>query len=224
MSVISNYLSSSIGKKQIVALTGLGLILFVFAHLAGNMIIFAGHEAFNAYGKKMQSLGPLLWVMRGGLLMTFLIHMGFTISVIIENRRARLQGYKEFRQVGKRSLATRTMSISGIVIFTFVIFHLKDFTLEEHHGLLSMIHGKDYGLYGLVVNSFLNPIRASLYIVAVFAVGLHVSHAFESALQSFGLNHLRITPVIIKVSRVMGLLLALGYSAIPIYVLFLLER
>ena len=160
MGAIGNYLFSSIGKKQIVAITGLGLIFFVIAHLAGNLVIFLGPEAYNGYAKKLASLGPLLYLMRGGLIALFVIHIYFTILIIIENRKARPERYAIQKAAGEgdRSFATRTMALSGTIIFIFVIMHLRDYTFQEHHGPMSLVNGEDFGLYGLVINSFLNPI------------------------------------------------------------------
>jgi len=214
------YLKSSIGKKQIVAATGLLLILFIIGHLAGNLFIYAGPEAFNNYAKKLAHLRPGLLIVEGGLLGLFFIHMWLTAVLVIENRLARPVGYAVTKSVGRRSLATRLMPYTGTIIIAFVIWHLIDFTFSDHHGHLSVLSdGKGYGLYGVVYNAFSNPLHSALYIIAMLALGLHLSHGIQSFAQTFGLSHPKYTPLVHKVSNGLGFAIAVLFSFIPIYVL-----
>ena len=169
---------STIQKKQIVGITGLAMVGFVLAHLSGNFLIYKGADAFNAYAKFLHDLGGLLWVMRLGILASFVLHIGFTINLVITNRKARVNRYYKYRNHrSESSLATQLMPLTGTIILIYIIFHLLDFTLAEKVGV---IEGIDYGLYGLVVNTLSDPIHSILYIIAMASVGLHMFHAFQS--------------------------------------------
>ena len=228
-----DYFRSSIGKKQIVAVTGLMLILFLIGHLAGNLLIYLGPEVFNSYSKHLTDLRPGLYLVEYGLLVIFVIHMWVTTLVVLENIQARqgLARYAVDKAVGKRSWATRLMPYTGTYILFFVIWHLLDFTFSSHEGARSFVliknysdfatsyHFKSLGLYGVVWNSFADPVHSLLYIIAMMCIGLHLSHGVESFIQTFGFNHPKYTPMIKKISEWFGLFIALGYSSIPVYVL-----
>jgi len=221
MKNILQYSQSSIGKKQIVASTGLVLILFVIGHLAGNLLIFLGDEVFNNYAKKMAGLRPGLYLIEAALLIIFLIHMYVTALIVLENIAARPIGYKVNRPSENRSLATRLMPYSGTIILAFVIWHLLDFTFIDKHGPQSFLpDGNGYGLYGIVYNTFSNPMHSALYIIAMIAVGLHLSHGIQSFAQTFGFTDPAYFPALIKISNFCALLITVAYSAIPVYVMF----
>ncbi|MCR4337769.1 MAG: succinate dehydrogenase cytochrome b subunit [Candidatus Omnitrophica bacterium] len=214
-----SYFSSSIGRKQIVAATGLILILFILGHLAGNLFIYFGPEAFNHYAKKLAGLRPFLYLIEFGLLGIFLIHMYFTVLLVLENIKARGQTYRLKKDKGNPAWATKWMAYTGTLILVFVIYHLLDFTFTDHHGPRSMlVDGQSYGLYGVVYNSFLNPLHSFFYIICMIAVGTHLSHGVESFVQTFGFNHPRYTPKILKFSQCFAVVVTLGYSSIPIYI------
>jgi len=214
------YFKSSIGKKQIVALTGLCLILFVIGHLAGNLFIFMGPEAFNHYAEKLANLRPGLYLVEVGLIYIFFVHMWFTFLLVRDNAYARPVKYLMYQPSEKRSLATKLMPLTGTIILAFVVWHLLDFTFTNHHGLRNMIHDKDYGLYGMVFNSFSNPFHSLFYIIAMLALGLHLSHAIQSVAQTFGCDKCG-AGRIQTVSNVFGGFIAVAFSSIPIFILYL---
>ncbi len=217
---ISKFYQSSIGKKQIVATTGLLLIIYVIAHLAGNLFIYAGPEVYNAYAKKLTDLRPGLYVVEFGLLLVFLIHIFVTAVLVSQNITARTTQYAVYKPVGSRSLATRLMSMSGTIVLAFVIWHLLDFTFVDKHGARSVLaDGESYGLYGVVYNAFSDPLHSFFYIIAMIAVGLHLSHGVQSFIQTFGFNHPRYTPMIQGFSNIFACLVTFAYSSIPVYVL-----
>lgn len=212
---------SSIAKKQIVAVTGLGLIGYVTAHLAGNLLIYQGPQALNGYAEFLASLRPGLFLVEFGLSVIFLAHIYFTSLVVFENIMARGQGYKVYQPVGERSLATRLMPYTGTILFAFVVWHVFDFTLTDHHGPRSMMpNGESLGLYGVVYNSFRDVTHSALYIIAMICLGLHLSHAVQSCFQTFGIDHPRYTPFIRKASNFLGFMIAIGYITIPLWVLW----
>lgn len=216
---LRNYIRSSVFKKQIVAVTGLMLVGFIIVHMGGNLIIFAGPEAFNKYAEALRATPLLLWFARAGLLTAVIVHIFFTVQLVLENRRARGDRYEVYSTFGSTSFAKRTMIYTGLLIFFFVFLHLYDFTFTPKDTPKSDISGIPHQLYGLVWNSFLAPWRSIVYILAVCAVGLHLSHGIQSFFQTLGTNDDHVGPTIIKISRVIGLIVAVGFSSIPIYVL-----
>ena len=215
-----DWLNSSIGRKQIVAVTGLILILFVLGHLAGNLLIFLGPEAFNGYAEKLAHLRPGLYFVEIVLAWIFIIHMWVTALLVLGNIRSRPKEYKVIKPQGDRSWATQLMPYTGTIILLFIIWHLKDFTFADKNGGLSFLpDGQSYGLYGIVVNTFRNPTHSGLYIIVMFCLGLHLSHGVQSFLQTFGFNHPRLTPAIVQFSNFFALLIAVAYSSIPLYVM-----
>ena len=213
---------STIQKKQIVGITGLAMVGFVVAHLSGNFLIYKGAEAFNAYAKFLHDLGALLWVMRAGILASFLLHIGFTIHLSILNKRARKNRYYIYKNhLNESSLAKRLMPLTGTVMFFYIIFHLLDFSLAEKVGL---IDGIDYGLFGLVVNTLGDPIHAILYILSMVCVGLHMYHGFQSVFQTFGFMSNNNMPHFVLASKVLGIAITVGFSSIPIYIMLIFRK
>ncbi len=216
-------LSTSVFKKQVVALTGIFLVLFIIGHLAGNLLIFVGPDAFNTYAEKLHDLGALLWVARIVLLAAFVIHIYYTIKLTQENRQAGAGRYAVANPKGDWPFARKTMIYTGLLVFFFFFIHLYDFTFVDPEGEYSVVatsNGEEnLGLYGLVWNSFLNPLRALFYVLAVIATGLHLSHGIQSLFQSLGLDHDGYTPAVRKTSVVLGAIVAVGFALIPVYVI-----
>ncbi len=208
---------SSIAKKQIVAVSGLLLVGYLVFHLTMNLLIYFGPNAFNRFPEAAKATGNVLHVAEAGLAAIFLIHIMFTVWVVIENRRARGKGYEVKRATGKRSLATRLMPYTATVLLLFLIIHLRDYTLADHHGYRSVIGAQNLGLFGLVINSFQNPFRMVFYLIAMFSVGFHLAHGIQSVFQSFGVNHPTYTPAIQKISTAIGLFFAVAFSSIPLW-------
>ncbi|MEI6438434.1 MAG: succinate dehydrogenase cytochrome b subunit [Candidatus Omnitrophota bacterium] len=211
---------ASITKKQIVAATGLFLVLFVLGHLTGNFFIYGGSEAYNGYAHHLNSLRPVLNVVEAGLFLIFLLHMSLTISLLIENIQARgFRRYAVDRPVGERSWASRLIPFTGTYILGFVIFHLFDFAFVSHFGARSLINGIDRGLYGAVYNAFKDIRHSAAYIIAVSFLGFHLAHGVQSLIQTFGFENPVWSPRIRVLSVWIGGLVALAYSSIPLFIL-----
>ena len=225
MNPVIEYYNSSIGKEQIVALSGLILITFVIGHLAGNLTIYGGPDAFNHYAKKLAGFRPFLNYVEASLAIIFIIHLLTTFLLVLQNWQARgTNRYENPNASPTRSLATRLMPYSGIIVFSFVIWHLLDFTFANHQGPRSVLSdGQSYGLYGVVVNSFLDPLHSIIYLIAMVAVGMHLIHGVSSVVQTFGFYHPFYTPIIKRISTAFGLIVTFGYSSIPLYVLIFLK-
>ncbi|RAP32710.1 succinate:quinone oxidoreductase [Candidatus Marinamargulisbacteria bacterium SCGC AG-410-N11] len=219
---MKQYLQSSIGKKQIVAITGLALVLFLIAHLSGNLLFFKGPEAINNYSKFLKDLGAGLWIARLGLIGAFVLHVAFIIILTIQNKKARSYSYLKPLHPKTRKLTTQLMRLSGLFLFVYVGVHLYDFTFTPHTDLNSTIDGEYLGLYGHMVTYLKSPIRSIFYILAMISVSLHLAHGVHSVVQTMGFNHPRYTPLAKKTANVISLLLGLGFSSVPIYILFFL--
>jgi succinate dehydrogenase / fumarate reductase cytochrome b subunit len=210
-------------KKQIVAVTGLMLVGFILGHLAGNFLVFAGPEALNAYAEKLRSYGPLLWGARLGLIAAVLVHIVLAVVLYFENRSARGGAtYAVDDTEGATTFAKRTMILTGLLIVFFVFVHLNDFTFADKYGDESVVegynNGESLGLYGVVWNGFLQPWRVVFYVLALAALGLHLSHGIQSFAQTLGFNDADVLPRLERFALVVGTVVALAYIAIPVYV------
>jgi succinate dehydrogenase / fumarate reductase cytochrome b subunit len=218
---IAAFHRSSVGRKMIVAVTGVILILFVIGHLLGNLQIFLGPEWINGYAEHLRDLGPLLWVIRGFLLVVVLAHIYYTIRLAIENRQARPERYRR-RDIVKATLASRTMVLSGLVLLAFIIYHLLHFTVRTTDPRFAALP-KDplghYDVYSMMILGFQSPLISGFYILGMFLLALHLSHGSSSFFQSLGLNNQKLTPRLALAGRVFAWLMFFGYSVIPVAVL-----
>ena len=221
MTPLINFYNSSIGKKWIVALTGLVLIAYVIGHLIGNLQIFISPEQINWYGEKLHSMGPLLWVIRAFLLGCFGLHIITTIKLAIENRQARPEVYAVKKNV-RTTTAARTMLVSGLILLCFVIFHLLQFTARPASlGFPSYMQPNGHtDIYKMVVLAFQNPFAAGFYIVGMFLLCNHLSHGFSSFLQTLGFNTSKIAHTLELGGTVLAWLIFAGYISIPVSVFF----
>jgi succinate dehydrogenase / fumarate reductase cytochrome b subunit len=209
MSWLSATLGSSVGKKLLMALTGLAFIGFLAAHLAGNLTIYAGKAAFNGYAEKLQSLGPVLYLFRAGLILFALVHVGTGVVLFFQNRKARPVGYSVDASAGGRTLSSRTMPYTGLIILAFVVFHLFHFTFVDKTSTT---------IFDLVAAAFNRPGWVALYAALMAVVAFHVRHGFWSAFQTIGANHPKYMPAISALSIAAGLALGAGFALLPIVV------
>lgn len=221
MTNIAAFHRSSVGRKLIVAVSGVILILFVIGHLLGNLQIFLGPDWINGYAEHLRDLGPLLWIIRAFLLVTVLVHIYYTILLAIENRRARPSRYRK-REIVKATFASRTMAMSGLILLVFIIYHLLHFTVRTTDPRFPTLP-KDplghYDVYSMMVLGFQSPLVSGFYILGMFLLALHLSHGSSSFFQSLGLNNQQLTPRLAFAGRVFAWLLFVGYSSIPMAVL-----
>lgn len=211
---------SSIGKKVLMAASGLVLVGFVIAHLAGNLLIFAGPDALNGYAKKAEGLGPWLWAARGGLLVAVAVHIWTSVQLSLENRRARPQRYRVYR-ASETTPAARTMMATGLLLLAYLIYHLLHFTFRVTNPGIS--HGVDplgrRDVYVMVVRSFQQVPISLAYVLGVGAVCVHLSHGIASAVQTLGLSTERTLAAVFWAGRALAAAVFLGYTAIPAAVL-----
>jgi len=222
---IVRFYQSSIGKKIIVAVTGAVLILFVIGHMIGNLLVFAGPEALNGYAKKLQDLGPLLLLVRLGLLATVVLHIVCTVQLSVENRIARAQEYalKAPRAATKASL---TMIWSGVIVLAFVLYHLMHFTWGVANNYYDPANTRyhlpngDHNVYNMVVDGFSWAPASLFYIVAMGLLFMHLSHGFASVFQTLGFMTTKSRPVIEMTGKGVALALFAGNTLMPLAILF----
>lgn len=218
---LGSFLTSSIGKKWIVALTGLGLLAFVVGHLLGNLQFFSSNkQQINDYGVHLRELGPFLWVIRIGLLAIFVLHITTTVQLVIANNQARPEKYA-VRKPKASTLASRTMILSGLLVLSFVVYHLAHFTFlatnPEYRGLDDPSGHHD--VYSMMVLGFQQPVISLFYIISVTLLALHLNHGIASTLQTLGLNTHRLHPFWKNLGRGISVIIGVGYVTIPLSVL-----
>lgn len=216
MIVAHNYLTSSIGKKQLMAVTGLGLLGFTATHLLGNFLLFLGPEAFNTYGHTLTS-NQLIYVAEAGLIGMFLLHILLAVVTRVENSGARPERYYVKTRTGRgETISSKTMPITGAIIGLFIVIHLLNFKFGAHYTVTyDGVEMRD--LYKVVVLYFANPLYVAWYVFAMIALGLHTSHGLQSSFQSIGANHPKYTPIVKGLSSAYGLVVALGFSGLAIF-------
>ncbi len=209
-----NFFGSSIGKKIQMALTGLMLCAFLIIHLIGNLVLFAGSEAFNGYVGALSSLKPVVRAIEVILALIFIGHVINAIRLTLENWRSTEKKYKVNGAGETSSLPSRTMGVTGSIIFIFLVVHLSTiwWQFQVQHG-----GGNFYDIVMSTNIGFGNVLVTILYIVAMFLLGFHLRHGFQSAFQTFGIRYNKYGTFIEWVSAIFWLLIPLGFVSIPIY-------
>jgi succinate dehydrogenase / fumarate reductase, cytochrome b subunit len=210
---VARFYDSTIGKKAVMAVTGVILFGYLIAHMLGNLQVFLGRDVMNHYAETLHANLPLLWGARSVLLVSVLLHAWAAIQLTAVKAAARPVGYVKTANV-QGTTGSRTMMLSGPVIALFVVGHLLHLTTGTIHPQFVELRP-----YENVIIGFSNPIASGLYIVAMVLVGFHLSHGVWSMFQSIGFNHPRYTPLLKKFSAVFSWLLIAGFIAVPIAVL-----
>jgi succinate dehydrogenase / fumarate reductase, cytochrome b subunit len=222
MNILVRAYSSSIGKKYIMAISGFALFLFVIAHMAGNLQIFLGRDAINAYAAFLKSKPGLLWSARAGLLILVALHITAAIQLVSENSDARPVKYEEGRPTAA-SLASRTIFVSGLVIFAFIIYHLLHFTFgvtnPEFLTTKDPVDPLRHDVYGMMIAGFSNPWVSAFYIISMGLLCLHLSHGVSSAFQSLGIRNKGNVRAIHRAARLAAIVIFVGNCAIVLAVL-----
>lgn len=237
MNLVGSFFGSSIGRKIIMALTGVILIGFVLGHLVGNLQIFQHPDHLNGYAHFLHQLGPLLWVARIGLLAAALLHIWAATVLTLENKQARGTDYA-FKHTIRATFASRAMRWTGVVVLAFLVYHLAHFTLGlvqvetfkdtpplNHYtmtqdyrvaGFTVVKAGDDVAnVYNMVVLGFQHKAVALFYIVAVGLLSLHLLHGFDSLFQSLGLRNAKWSGLLHKAAVALCVVYFLGNLAIP---------
>ena len=215
MAITKASFNTSIGRKVLMALSGLGFVGFIIGHVSGNLLIFNndGGEAFNEYAHFMKTT-PIIWVAEIVIFTLILVHIIDGIVLTIQNRKARPVPYASKKKSSDASLSSRYMSFLGGTLLIFFILHLADFFFP------SKITGSEFGddLYAMVVAKFQNLGYVIFYVLCMVALGLHLAHGVASAFQTMGWKH----PKIYKPAKAIGYLLAIAvpllFASVPVFI------
>lgn len=213
MSALTLLYRSSIGKKAAMAVTGLVIVGWLCAHMAGNMLIYMGPETFNAYGAFIQA-NELKWVMRAVMLACLVTHVYSAITLTRANRAARPVAYAGGRADQVTTAAAKTMAFGGVALLAFIVFHLLHLTTGTVHP--EFVHGD---VYRNVVTGFSNPVVAVVYIVANLALAMHLYHGIWSGMQTLGLNHPAYLSLRDGISLAVPVIVVGGNISVPLAVL-----
>ena len=213
-----SYLCSTIGRKQLVAITGLIWTLFVLGHMAGNLLIFAGPEMYNKYGHAIVSNKPLLLAAESTLVLALITHVFLTIWITKQNRQSRPQGYAVSPSGEKKaSMASRTMIFQGSIILVFIILHLITFKYGTYYSVTyNGVEMRD--LHRLMVEVFDQPAYVIWYVVALLCLFTHLSHGVTSVFQTWGLNHPQFNRLVTNCGYAYAVIVTLGFLAQPLYI------
>jgi succinate dehydrogenase / fumarate reductase cytochrome b subunit len=204
--------STSVGKKYLMAASGLLFLMFLATHLLGNLSIYGGPTSFVSYAEHLHALGKLLVVAEVGLIVALIIHVSTAVLLFFENRRARPVKYAVDKGGGGRTFSSQTMPYTGLLILTFIGVHLATFS---HH----IVDQSTRNIFQIARTVFSHDIYLISYIVGVLVVAFHVQHGLWSAFQTLGANHPKYMPFIEKASTVFAIIVAIGFGSLPFAIL-----
>jgi succinate dehydrogenase / fumarate reductase, cytochrome b subunit len=222
MSSRARILSSSVGMKLLIGITGLGLFVYLIVHIAGNLMVFFGPEVFNRYATTLSS-NPLIPVIEVGLLLIFIIHVYKTVRMFLANQAARPVAYAKKRFAGRpsrKTVASATMIFSGLWLLVFIVIHVRTFRFGNVYEWPAGGHD----LYRLEMETFANPLTVGFYVISMLVVGSHLWHGISSSVQSLGLDHPKVTPGVLVAGKVAAALIAGAFIVIAIWAHFMGAR
>ncbi|MEM1407440.1 MAG: succinate dehydrogenase cytochrome b subunit [Bacteroidota bacterium] len=220
MSWFSEAISSTLGRKLLMALTGLFLVIFLLVHLIGNFQLLSddGGESFNIYAKFMTS-NPIIKTTSYILYAAFVIHIIWAILLSIQNKKSRPVGYAQTAGSTNSTWSSRNMGILGTFVFIFLVIHLRGFWYEMHWGGIPTANYdgvKVKDLYSVVLEAYSQWWYVALYVLSMILLMFHLTHGFQSAFQTLGLNHPKYNPVIKTVGIGYAIIVPGAFAAIPI--------
>ncbi|PLX79419.1 MAG: succinate dehydrogenase/fumarate reductase cytochrome b subunit [Desulfuromonas sp.] len=209
---------SSVGRKILVAVTGLLLVAFICVHLLGNLSLFAGADAINAYAEKLHSLGPVVWIFRLVMLGLFAVHVIFAVQLTVENSSARPEAYMQ-KVNEEATFMSRSMIVTGCILFAFIVYHILHFTgrvvgVENVEALVDATGRFD--VYTMVVQSFNSVAITLIYLIGMVCLFLHLAHGVGSFFQTLGLTNDSTFDAVGKLGKVVSIVLLVGYVAVVI--------
>ncbi|MEZ4437223.1 MAG: succinate dehydrogenase cytochrome b subunit [bacterium] len=218
--------NTTIGKKAIMAVSSIMLMLFVVAHLSGNLLMFAGRDAMNEYANFLRDVGhgAPIWILRGLMIAAILGHLYGAFTLTARNKAARPVAYQR-KHSRESTLASRTMFWGGLTLLLYIAYHLAHFTFHVGvpGGVVELAPGAyehiTVDVYAMVLSSFQNPVIAGIYILAQLALGLHLYHGAWSFMQTLGVSHRRYNEGRRLFAAAFAGLISVGFITIPVAVL-----
>jgi len=209
MNWFTQNISTAIGKKLLMALTGFGFVGFILMHLAGNLSFYFGKDAFLKYVETLHTLDPIIFVVELVLLALAIVHVSTGTILFFQNRKARTTRYAVKKTAGGRTIGSRTMPYTGFIILLFVILHLSQFHFIDHAVETP---------WDAATSTFSNGWFALIYMAAVIIVGIHIRHGFWSLFQTLGLNNVKYMPLIQAIGIFLAIAVAVGFVFVPVYI------
>jgi len=212
-----------VGKKFVMALTGLAMVIFLIEHLTGNLMLYSKNpEPYNRYTEFLTGFGWLLIAVELIFVAVFLAHIYSGVTIALGKRKARPESYVKTGNAGRSSrktISSMTMIWTGLLTFVFVLIHLKTFKYGPHYS--TVVDGAQVrDLHRLVMEVFRNPVYVIWYVSALAFLGFHLRHGFWSAFQSLGVNHPRFSPFIYSLGILIAIVIAAGFIGIPVWIYF----
>ena len=205
------FFQSTVGKKVIMAITGIILVVFVIGHVAGNLLVFAGRDKINAYARLLHASDEVLWGVRSVLIVSVVLHIWSAIALTAVARAARPHAYA--RKIPQTAtIASRTMRVGGFVLLFFIVFHLLHLTT----GTIRPATFEEHDVYANLINSFRIPWVAALYMVSMVALGMHLIHGAWAAFRTLGVSPPSATPLRRPIAMVIAILVWAGFTSIPL--------
>lgn len=204
---------TSVGKKAVMAITGLIMVAYLVTHVLANLLVFQGPEKINAYSRFLHGTGGALWAARLALLAAVILHIAAAVQLTTRKAAARPVGYAGGRQPQVSTLASRTIRWGGVLILLFLVYHILHFTLGTVHG--SFVEGDPYHN---VAAGFANPLVVVFYELALVAVGLHLYHGVWSSGRSLGVSQPSPHPIRRQLALALSVLVWAGFAVIPVAV------
>jgi succinate dehydrogenase / fumarate reductase cytochrome b subunit len=213
------FLSSNVGRKVLMAITGFFMLFFVTVHLLGNSTIFIGPSTLNSYAEHLHSLGPLVWIFRSFMFLMLAVHLYFGITLTLENNAANPSKYAKSSKL-RSTFASQTMIWTGLLILGFLVYHLLQFTLRVTPDITpAAVADRPGDVYGMVHGSFQIFTIALVYVAAMVTLFLHLSHGIQSLFQTVGCSNDNTLPKVTMVGKLISVVFLVGYSAIPVFIL-----
>lgn len=224
MSWVTKTLSSTLGRKLIMALTGLFLILFLTGHVSGNLLLFQGDggQAFNIYAKFMTT-NPAVKILSYLTYISVIGHVIYSVILSLANKSSRPVNYAKVNASKNSTVSSRNMGILGTIILIFLVIHLQTFWYQMHWGEVPFVtyDGEQYkDLFSIVTFAFQNELMVIGYVLAMGFLSFHLSHGFASAFQTLGLSHKKYSPAIAALGRFYSILVPVLFASMPIYIYF----
>jgi succinate dehydrogenase / fumarate reductase cytochrome b subunit len=211
---LAAFYRSTLGRKVVMAVTGVVLVGFLVFHVSGNLLMFSGSKAMNAYAAFLKGSAAVLWTVRVVLLVALVLHVHAAWSLTMQNRAARPAGYARLERQSA-TFSALSLRVGGLILFAFIVFHILHFTTGTLHPLFDV-----HDAYGNVVIGFAVPAVVVLYLVAMVALALHLHHGVWSFFQTMGWNHPHLNPLRRRVATLLSILVPAGFSAIVLAVAF----
>ena len=224
MTWVTKTLNSTLGRKLIMALTGLFLILFLTGHVSGNLLLFKGDggQAFNIYAKFMTT-NPAIKLLSYLTYISVIGHIVYSILLSQHNKSARPVSYSTSKGSTNSAWSSRNMGVLGTIILIFLVVHLQGFWAKMHWGEVPTVtyEGEVYkNLFLIVSEAFKQEWLVALYVLSMIFLGFHLSHGFASAFQTLGINHKKYSPAIKAIGTAYSILVPALFASMPLYIYF----